>query len=90
MEPTGSNRRPPACKARGTTRGDARKPLEDTGRLADRRLDASAQDPSKSEGFRALTGRWRPTSRYALGENPGTVMDEMGRTDPAVALRVYR
>ncbi len=27
---------------------------------------------------------------YALGENPGTVMDEMGHTDPALALRVYR
>ena len=27
---------------------------------------------------------------YALGENPGTVMDEMGHSDPALALRVYR
>ncbi len=27
---------------------------------------------------------------YALGEDPGTVMDEMGHTDPALALRVYR
>lgn len=26
---------------------------------------------------------------YALGEDPGTVMDEMGHTDPALALRVY-
>ena len=27
---------------------------------------------------------------YALGEDPGTVMDEMGHTDPALALRVHR
>jgi len=27
---------------------------------------------------------------YALGEDPGTVMDEMGHTDPELALRVYR
>jgi integrase len=28
--------------------------------------------------------------QYALGELPDTVMDEMGHTDPALALRVYR
>jgi integrase len=27
---------------------------------------------------------------YALGEDPGVVMDEMGHTNPALALRVYR
>ena len=27
---------------------------------------------------------------YALGEDPGVVMDEMGHTDPGLALRVYR
>jgi integrase len=27
---------------------------------------------------------------YALGEDPGVVMDEMGHTDPALALKVYR
>jgi integrase len=27
---------------------------------------------------------------YAIGEDPGIVMDEMGHTDPALALRVYR
>lgn len=27
---------------------------------------------------------------YALGEDPGVVMDEMGHTDPALALGVYR
>jgi integrase len=28
--------------------------------------------------------------QYALGEQPDTVMDEMGHTDPALALRVYK
>jgi hypothetical protein len=27
---------------------------------------------------------------YALGEDPGIIMDEMGHTDPALPLRVYR
>jgi hypothetical protein len=27
---------------------------------------------------------------YAIGEDPGVVMDEMGHTDPALAVRVYR
>jgi integrase len=27
---------------------------------------------------------------YALGEDPGIVMDEMGHTDPGLALRIYR
>jgi integrase len=27
---------------------------------------------------------------YALGEDPGVVMDEMGHTDPALALAIYR
>lgn len=27
---------------------------------------------------------------YALGEDPGVVMDEMGHTDPALSLRAYR
>jgi integrase len=27
---------------------------------------------------------------YALGEDPGVVMDEMGHTNPPLALRLYR
>jgi hypothetical protein len=27
---------------------------------------------------------------YALGEDPGTVMDELGHADESVALRIYR
>jgi integrase len=62
--------------------------------------------PSVAEADRALTARQSaplpegitPHSLrrtfasvlYALGEDPGIVMDEMGHTDPALALRVYR
>ena len=27
---------------------------------------------------------------YAIGEDPGVVIDEMGHTDPGLALRIYR
>jgi hypothetical protein len=27
---------------------------------------------------------------YAIGEDPGTVMDEMGHADPGLGLRIYR
>ena len=32
----------------------------------------------------------RTFASVAIGEDPGVVMDEMGHTDPALALRVYR
>jgi hypothetical protein len=34
---------------------------------------------------------WRTLASvlYALGEDPGTVMDEMGHADPCLALRIY-
>jgi integrase len=49
-------------------------------------------------GFPPLTGRITPHSLrrtfasvlYAIGEDPGIVMDEMGHTDPALSLAVYR
>ena len=52
----------------------------------------------EAEGLPPLPGRITPHSLrrtfcsllYALGEDPGTVMDEMGHTDPELALRVYR
>jgi|HubBroStandDraft_2_1064218.scaffolds.fasta_scaffold06985_4 integrase len=62
--------------------------------------------PSVTDANRALTARQSPplpegitphslrrtfaSVLYALGEDPGIVMDEMGHTDPALALRVYR
>src|SRR6478609_9700158 len=60
VEPTGIE---PVTSCLQSACDDARRYLEtreDPGHLADRRLSATTQDPSKSEGFRALTGRWRP------------------------------
>jgi len=58
--------------------------------LANKRLEG--------EGLPPLPGQITPHSLrrtfcsllYALGEDPGVVMDEMGHTDPELALRVYR
>ena len=52
----------------------------------------------EAEGLPPLPGSITPHSLrrtfcsllYAVGEDPGTVMDEMGHTDPELALRVYR
>lgn len=57
-----------------------------------------ANEQLEADGQRPLPERLTPHSLrrtfcsllYALGEDPGTVMDEMGHTDPALALRVYR
>jgi integrase len=59
---------------------------------------AQANKQLEGEGLRPLPERLTPHSLrrtfcsllYALGEDPGVVMDEMGHTDPALALRVYR
>jgi integrase len=52
----------------------------------------------EAEGLPPLPGGITPHSLrrtfasvlYALGEDPGVVMDEMGHTDPGLALRIYR
>jgi len=57
-----------------------------------------ANESREADGLPPLPERLTPHSLrrtfcsllYALGEDPGTVMDEMGHTDPALALRVYR
>ncbi|MHB1538999.1 MAG: tyrosine-type recombinase/integrase [Solirubrobacteraceae bacterium] len=59
---------------------------------------AAANTQLEADGLPPLPERLTPHSLrrtfcsllYALGEDPGTVMDEMGHTDPALALRVYR
>jgi integrase len=57
---------------------------------ANRALTAS-QSPPLPEGITPHSLRRTFASvLYALGEDPGIVMDEMGHTDPALALRVYR
>jgi integrase len=72
------------------TVGDEKKPGTGAVGRANKRLEG--------EGLPPLPGRITPHSLrrtfcsllYALGEDPGTVMDEMGHTDPELALRVYR
>jgi integrase len=59
---------------------------------------AQANKQLEGDGLRPLPEKLTPHSLrrtfcsllYALGEDPGVVMDEMGHTDPALALRVYR
>jgi integrase len=69
--------------------------------VRNRVLAAAAKKGSErlvAAGYAPLPERLTPHSLrrtfasvlYALGEDPGVVMDEMGHTDPALALRVYR
>ncbi len=75
------------------------KPSEDN--VRNRVLRAAVKRASErleAEGRQPLPERLTPhglrrtfaSVLYALGEDPGVVMDEMGHTDPALALRVYR
>ncbi len=55
------------------------------------RAPTASQSPPLPEGITPHSLRRTFASvLYALGEDPGIVMDEMGHTDPALALRVYR
>jgi integrase len=57
---------------------------------ANRNLDAAGLAPLPAKLTPHSLRRTFCSLLYALGEDPGTVMDEMGHTDPALALRVYR
>lgn len=57
---------------------------------ANARLEAEALPPLPERLTPHSLRRTFCSLLYALGEDPGTVMDEMGHTDPALALRVYR
>jgi integrase len=76
-----------------------RKPSKDN--LRSRVIDATVKRASESleaSGLPPLPEHLTPHSlrhtfasvMYALGEDPGSVMDDMGHTDPALALRLYR
>jgi integrase len=57
---------------------------------ANRQLEAKGLPPLPDKLTPHSLRRTFCSLLYALGEDPGTVMDEMGHTDPALALRVYR
>ncbi len=57
---------------------------------AAKQLDAAGLPPLPAQMTPHSLRRTFCSLLYALGEDPGVVMDEMGHTDPALALRVYR
>ena len=59
-------------------------------RLANERLVEQGMAPLSDRITPHSLRRTFASVLYALGEDPGVVMDEMGHTDPALALRVYR
>ncbi|HXM86140.1 MAG TPA: tyrosine-type recombinase/integrase [Solirubrobacteraceae bacterium] len=57
---------------------------------ANARLVAAGANPLPTKITPHSLRRTFASVLYALGEDPGVVMDELGHTDPALALRVYR
>jgi integrase len=68
------------------------KPKPGTGAIgrANKQLEADGLPPLPAKLTPHSLRRTFCSLLYALGEDPGVVMDEMGHTDPALALRVYR
>jgi integrase len=72
--------------------------VKDAEEVAGKGTIGEANRQLEADGLAPLPAKLTPHSLrrtfcsllYALGEDPGTVMDEMGHTDPALALRVYR
>ncbi len=80
---TSTGRRPGADNIRNRV-------LTPTVRLASERLAERGLPPLSDRITPHSLRRTFASVLYALGEDPGIVMDEMGHTDPALALRVYR
>jgi integrase len=59
-------------------------------KLAGERLEGDGLAPLPAKMTPHSLRRTFCSLLYALGEDPGVVMDEMGHTDPGLALRVYR
>ncbi len=81
----------------GTSRGGRMSPNNFRGRVLKAAVKRAGENLER-EGLPPLPDKLTPHSLrrtfcsllYALGEDPGVVMDEMGHTDPGLALRVYR
>jgi integrase len=59
-------------------------------RRANQNLDRAGLPPLRSGLTPHSLRRTFCSLLYALGEDPGVVMDEMGHADPGLALRIYR
>jgi integrase len=88
---------PPAAYVFGTRSGGRMSPdnfrsrvLRAAVKLAGERLEADGLPPLPDKLTPHSLRRTFCSLLYALGEDPGVVMDEMGHTDPELALRVYR
>jgi integrase len=81
--PTRTGRRQYESKVRTATLAGAVK-------VANRKLERAGLTPLPQGLTPRTLSRTFCSLHYALSEDPDTVMDEMGHTDPALALRVYR
>ena len=80
-----------ACSASRRVSSTARRSRgRATGEQANKQLETDGLPPLPDKLTPHSLRRTFCSLLYALGEDPGLVMDEMGHTDPALALRVYR
>lgn len=81
---------PTSTGARFTTNNVRKRVLAPAADLASKQLAAKGYTPLPEKITPHSLRRTFASLLYAIGEDPGIVMDEMGHTDPALALRVYR
>lgn len=81
---------PTSTGAEFTTNNVRKRVLAPAAALASKQLVAKGYAPLPEGLTPHSLRRTFASILYAIGEDPGIVMDEMGHTDPALALRVYR
>lgn len=81
---------PTATGGRFLTNNIRKRVLAPAVELASKQLVAKGYPPLPESLTPHSLRRTFASVLYAIGEDPGIVMDEMGHTDPALALRVYR
>lgn len=81
---------PTATGGRFLTNNVRKRVLAPAVELASKQLVAKGYPPLPESLTPHSLRRTFASVLYAIGEDPGIVMDEMGHTDPALALRVYR
>jgi len=81
---------PTSTGAMFTTNNVRKRVLAPAVKLASEQLIAAGYAPLPDSLTPHSLRRTFASVLYAIGEDPGIVMDEMGHTDPALALRIYR